>query len=83
MRDHLLTEMGDKPSKEGGISKQEALTEAVKFIKEWIPSNLHNYAFPVEEPYVDERLGSYHFSFPRIVYGIVVSGDQINVGNLV
>ena len=80
MRDHLLTEMGDKPSKEDGISKQEALTQAVKFIKEWIPSYLHNYAMPVEEPYFDERLGSYHFSFPRIVNGIVVSGDQINVG---
>ena len=35
---------------------------------------------PVEEPYFEERLGTYQFSFPRIVDGIVVMGDQISVG---
>ena len=35
---------------------------------------------PVEEPYFEDRLGTYHFSFPRIVNGIIVIGDQISVG---
>ena len=34
---------------------------------------------PVEEPYFEERQGTYQFSFPRIVNGIVVMGDQISV----
>ena len=34
---------------------------------------------PVEEPYFEKRQGTYHFSFPRIVNGIVVMGDQISV----
>jgi hypothetical protein len=34
---------------------------------------------PVDEPYFEKRQGSYHFSFPRIVDGIVVMGDQISV----
>ena len=80
MKDHLLTEMGDNSKKENDISKQKALTQAVKYIKEWIPSDLHNYAMPIEEPYVDEKSGSYSLVFPRIVNGIVVKGDQINVG---
>ena len=71
---------GDQLKKSDTLPEQEALTQAVKFLKEWVPSYLHNYAMPVEEPYVDERLGSYHFTFPRIVNGIVVIGDQINVG---
>ena len=52
----------------------------MKYVKEWVPSYLHNYAMPVEEPYFDEKLGTYHFTFPRIVNGIVVNGDQISVG---
>ena len=52
----------------------------MKYLKEWVPSYLHNYAMPVEEPYFDERMGSYQFTFPRIVNGIVVVGDEISVG---
>lgn len=80
MTDHLLMEIGELPQKEGELSKEKALIEAVKSLKEWSPSILHNYAMPIEEPYFDERLGSYQFAFPRIMNGIVVIGDQINVG---
>ncbi|MCG7345190.1 S-layer homology domain-containing protein [Sporosarcina sp. ACRSL] len=80
MKDHLLFDLTEKAKKENHLSQQEALSQAVKFIKEWVPSYLNNYAMPVEEPYVDERLGSYHFTFPRIVNGILVNGDQIGVG---
>src|SRR5690606_34534995 len=80
MKDHLLMEIGQEPKKENAISKQEALSQAVKFLKEWVPSYLHNYAMPIEEPYFDEDLGTSQFVFPRIKNGIIVNGDQISIG---
>ncbi|WP_144511645.1 YcdB/YcdC domain-containing protein [Bacillus sp. FJAT-22090] len=80
MTGHILDEIGEKPKEEKAISQEEALAQATKYVKEWIPSYLHNYAMPVEEPYYDDRLGTYQFYFPRIVNGIIVIGDQINVG---
>ena len=80
IKDHLLLEIGENPKKESTLTQQEALTQAMKYLKEWVPSYLHNYAMPVEEPYFDERIGSYQFTFPRIVNGIVVVGDEISVG---
>ncbi|WP_432358945.1 YcdB/YcdC domain-containing protein [Sporosarcina sp. UB5] len=80
MKDYLLKEIGEDPKKGGTLSQKEALNQAVKYLKEWVPSYLHNYAMPVEEPYFEERMGSYHFVFPRLVNGIVVVGDQISVG---
>lgn len=79
-RDHLLTDMGEEPKKDNALSKQEALAKAVEYVKEWIPSYLHMYAMPLEEPYFDERVGMYQFAFPRVMNGIIVTGDQIHVG---
>ena len=76
----ILEQIGEKPNKKDSLSSKEALAQAVKYVKEWAPSSLHNYAMPVEEPYFEERLGAYQFNFPRIKNGIVVIGDQINVG---
>ncbi len=70
---------GEQPKNDNGISKQEALTQAKKHLVEWVPSYLHNYAMPIDEPYFDKRQGSYIFSFPRIVNGIPVMGDQMMV----
>lgn len=80
MIDYLLAEIGEDPKKGSTLTEEKALTQAVKYVKEWIPSYLHNYAMPIEEPYFDKRMGSYQFVFPRIVNGIVVNGDQISVG---
>lgn len=79
-KSHLLEQIGEKPKTENPLSQEAALAQAVKYLKEWTPSNLHNYAMPVEEPYFEERSGTFHFNFPRIVNGIVVQGDQIGVG---
>lgn len=79
IKDYLLAEIGEEPKKDGKFNEQVARTQAVNYLKEWAPSYLHNYAMPLDEPYVDERTGTYHFSFPRIVNGIVVIGDQISV----
>lgn len=80
MKSHILEQIGEKPNKDNAISKQEALEQAVNYVKEWVPSYLHNYAMPLEDPYTDDILGTYNFSFPRVVNGILVMGDQINVG---
>ncbi len=79
MKSQILEQVGEKPKKENPLSQKEALTRAIKYVKEFVPSYLHNYAMPVEDPYFDERQGTYHFTFPRIVNGIVVIGDQISV----
>lgn len=80
MTSYILEEIGEKPKEEKAISQDEALKLATKYVKEWVPSYLHNYAMPVEEPYYDDRLGTYQFYFPRTVNDIMVMGDQINVG---
>ena len=68
----------DKP-KASSLTHEEALAKAIKYLKEWAPSYLHNYAKPIDEAYFEERTGTYNFSFPRIVNGVIVAGDQINV----
>ena len=76
---HILEQIGEIPDKENALSQKDALTRAINYLKEWVPSYLHNYAKPLEEPYFDERLGAYYFSFPRIVNNVLVKGDQISV----
>ena len=61
------------------ISKEEAIDQAVKYLKELAPSNLHEYAMPLEDSYVDDARGNYYLNFPRIVNGVMVNGDQISV----
>ncbi|KAA0965877.1 hypothetical protein FQ087_06325 [Sporosarcina sp. ANT_H38] len=75
----ILDETVGETKKENALSQKEALAQALKYVKEWVPSYLHNYAMPVEEPYFDESQGAYYISFPRIVNGIIVLGDQISV----
>ena len=74
VKSQVLEEIGEKPEKGNALTQKEALTQAIKYVKEWVPSYLHDYAMPVEEPYFEERQGTYQFSFPRIVNGIVVIG---------
>lgn len=76
----ILAQMGEQPKNENALSIEQATTQAIKYLKEWVPSYLHNYAKPIDEPYIEEGQGSYHFNFPRIVNGVVVSGDNIGVG---
>ena len=61
----ILEQIGEKPNKENTLSSKEALAQAVKYVKEWVPSYLHNYAMPVEEPYFEERLRCLSIQFPK------------------
>ncbi|WP_313894521.1 YcdB/YcdC domain-containing protein [Psychrobacillus sp.] len=79
MSSDLLERTEEESKKENPISEKDARTQAIKYLKELAPSYLHNYAMPVEKAYLEERFGTYSFSFPRIVNGIVVMGDQLNV----
>ena len=62
------------------ISKDAALTKAIDYLKEWAPSYIHNYSKPIEDVEYDTYSKQYNFSFPRIVNGIAVVGDEIYVG---
>jgi len=62
------------------ISKDAALSKAIEYLKQWSPSYLHEYSMPIDEPAIDEYSKTYYFSFPRIVNGIAVVGDEISVG---
>ncbi|SOB98619.1 S-layer family protein [Ureibacillus xyleni] len=78
LKNEVLNDMKKEDGKTS-ITKAEALTKATAFLKEWVPSYLHQYAKPINEPYYDKQQGIYSFSFPRVVNGIAVSGDEINV----
>ena len=69
----------DESKEEVVISKEEAIAQAVKYLKELVPSYLHEYAMPIEESYRDETIGNYYLTFPRILNGVMVVGDQISV----
>lgn len=75
----VLRESGENTKNKGNLTKQQALTKAMEYLHEWVPSYLHNYAKPIDEGFFEERQGIYHFTFPRVVNGIVVEGHQIYV----
>ncbi len=75
----VLQELGEKVEVKKPITEKEALAKANAYLKEWTPSILHNFAKPVNSPYFDEFSGTYQFSFPRMVNGLRVVGDQINI----
>jgi len=75
----LLRELGEKPESGAAISKAEAQDKAVQFLKDYVPSYLHDYSLPTDESYYFAEEGVYYFSFPREVDGILVDGDQIFV----
>ncbi|RHW32398.1 hypothetical protein D1B33_16820 [Lysinibacillus yapensis] len=79
MKNELLRELGEKQNSGKKITSSEALAKAVEHLKEWMPSSLHNYSKPLAEPFSDDNYGAYSFTFPRIVNGIPVNGDDINV----
>ena len=66
----------DKKSEK--ITKDAALTKAIDYLKEWAPSYIHNYAKPLDDINYDYG-NQYGFSFPRVVNGIAVAGDEIYV----
>ncbi|MGY3189139.1 YcdB/YcdC domain-containing protein [Lysinibacillus sp. TE18511] len=76
---NISDEALEKDDKVEPISKDAALEKALGYVKEWAPSYIHNYSKPIEEPIYDKNSKQYYFSFPRIVNGIAVVGDEISV----
>lgn len=62
------------------ISKDAALKKATDYLKEWAPSYLHEYSMPIEDAVFDQYSKEYYFTFPRMMNGIAVMGDGLNVG---
>ncbi|MFJ5622899.1 YcdB/YcdC domain-containing protein [Peribacillus loiseleuriae] len=79
IKSDLRIDIGESKKTAHTISSEEALNQAVKYLKQYSPSYLHNYVMPTGETYYDEERGVYLFSFPRVVNNILVSGDQISV----
>lgn len=79
LKNDLLFEYGESKKTTQIISSAEALKQAVKYLKQYAPSYLHNYAMPTGETYFYEERGTYHFSFPRVVNNLLVNGDQLAV----
>lgn len=65
--------------KETTISKDAALAKAIEYLKEWAPSYVHEYSKPIDDVVLDQYSKQYHFSFPRVVNGIAVVGDELYV----
>ncbi|MEK3765514.1 MULTISPECIES: S-layer homology domain-containing protein [unclassified Solibacillus] len=61
------------------FTKQQTLDKAIAYVKEWVPSYAHQYALPVDEGQHESYNDSYYFTFPRIVNGLMVVGDNISV----
>ncbi|MDN4494956.1 YcdB/YcdC domain-containing protein [Ureibacillus aquaedulcis] len=80
IKNEVLMQVGQKTNDDKKITSDEALSKAIDYLKEWVPSTLHNYIKPIAEPYTDENYGVYNFTFPRIVNGIVVAGNDISIG---
>ncbi|PYF04310.1 YcdB/YcdC domain-containing protein [Ureibacillus chungkukjangi] len=79
VKNEVLREVGEDPSTDKKLTSDEALAQAINHLKEWVPSSLHEYIKPISEPTTDDEYGVYNFSFPRIVNGLVVSGNEISV----
>lgn len=80
LKNEVLRQLGEKPGDGKKLTSDDALAKAMDYLKEWVPSSLHNYIKPISQPYTDEDYGVYNFTFPQIVNGIVVAGSNINVG---
>lgn len=69
----------DDSNTKGELTRQQALEKAIAYVKEWIPSYANQYALPVDEGFYENYNDSYYLTFPRIVNGLTVVGDQISV----
>ncbi|MGM9944629.1 MAG: YcdB/YcdC domain-containing protein, partial [Lysinibacillus sp.] len=74
-----LEPQADDSTSDVELTQQQALEKATAYVKEWIPSYVHQYALPLDEGYYEDYNDSYYFTFPRIVNGLSVMGDQISV----
>ena len=69
----------DDSDNEAVLTQKQALEKAIAYVKEYAPANIHQYALPLDEAYYEDYNDSYYFTFPRIVNGLTVMGDQISV----
>ena len=78
IKSDLATQL-EMERKKGTLSQKEAMQRAIDYVKQWAPSYANEYAMPVADSHYIEHNDSYYFTFPRIVNGLLVEGDQINV----
>ncbi|MGG3927134.1 YcdB/YcdC domain-containing protein [Metabacillus fastidiosus] len=79
IKSEVLREIGQGEDEEKTISSKEALNQAVKYLKEFSPSYLYNYAMPTGEAHFSHETNSFYIVFPRVVNGILVNGNELSV----
>lgn len=78
LKEQLLRDYGKQEAPTKELTYDEALQLAVQYAKEYAPSYLHNFAYPtVKETKARE---GYHFIFPRVKNGLIVSNEGLNIG---
>lgn len=75
----VLKEIGETPRNQRKVSEEQALKKAIEYLKEYAPSKLHQYSKPIQESAEDWYYNGHVFIFPRVVNGVTVHGDQIQV----
>lgn len=78
IKSDLLAQIGEKPKNQRKITEEQALSKAIGYLKQYAPSKLHHYSKPIEQR-LEHYNGLYFFTFPRIVNGIPVIGDELHV----
>lgn len=63
------------------LTEEQALNKAIDYLKQYAPSNLNQYAYPLDGTDSGYRKegNEYYFNFPRIKEGVIVSGNGIGV----
>ncbi|NEU31426.1 hypothetical protein GN156_11690 [bacterium LRH843] len=79
VRQDVLNEMGQKNDEKSSMTYEKALQKAVEYLKDYAPSHLHNYSYPIVEGNTNAEYGNYHFMFPRVKDGLIVVGDQLSI----
>lgn len=63
------------------LTEEQALNKAIDYLKQYAPSNLNQYAYPLDgmDSSYRKEGNEFYFNFPRIKDGINVSGNGIGV----
>ncbi|WP_158738156.1 S-layer homology domain-containing protein [Alteribacillus sp. YIM 98480] len=77
MNYHNPTIQNQQP--EDNLSYEEALEKALEALEQYVPSIMHEYAYPINDMNKKADQGIYRFHFPQVKNDILVNGSSLNV----
>lgn len=80
-RDFYFMDQQDNKNVKPKLTEEQALKKAVEYLKQYEPSNLNQYAYPLDgtDTIYQKEVNEYYINFPRIKDGIIVSGNGLSV----